>query len=228
MDEKEYRERNKEISELKAYAGTDVDPLRYRDSLHDKWIFITFALIIGGLIATFIIGGMGYRFIAPKVFFGALFASSITGLIAYFIPLITLKRQISYLRERCTERVTGRCVRTGEITYSTAYAAQVIMPFYRTTKEEEHKSAELYYDPEYVIEFSGKTYHLCERRFSLSPATMDSERTLYIDPSAPTVFFDERRYGSEYKEAKEKCFAGVGSRIVFIIITAILFWIFAM
>ena len=82
MDEKEYRERNKEISELKAYAGTDVDPLRYRDSLHDKWIFITFALIIGGLIATFIIGGMGYRFIAPKVFFGALFASSITGLIA--------------------------------------------------------------------------------------------------------------------------------------------------
>ena len=97
------------------------------------------------------------------------------------------------------------------------------MPFYRTSDEQEnHINEEMYYDPEYVIEFQGQTYHLCEHRYHLFETKLDSQRTLLIDPDSPRVFYDKQRYCSERSFAKERMTQGIPSRVAFLVIIAIL------
>ena len=177
----------------------------------------------------FILGGMGHKYLAPKVFLTSLFAASLTGLAAYYSPLVTLRRHITRLEKRCTSEVRGRCVKVGRITYAEARSALIIGRMYRDPLEEESViHGELYYDPEYIIQYNGETYHLCERRFSDYPISVDSERTLYIDPDAPNVFFDVNRYGSEYSRERKNCKAGAGAYWGFFLITGALFVIFVL
>ncbi|MBP8593579.1 MAG: hypothetical protein KBI35_04025 [Ruminococcus sp.] len=219
----EWNEHQRKVAEIKAAAGTDAEPDLYRDVKQDGYNFAGIFCIVAGLVAMFILGAMGSKHLAPKIFFGGLFIGSVLMFIGYFMPYHNLCRRMRYLKKRCTVQVVGRCVRTGEIPYGIARQAQVIMPFYRTPDEEDkHINEEMYYDPEYVIEFQGQTYHLCEHRYHLFETKLDSERTLLIDPDSPKVFYDERRYLSERSFAKERMTQGIPSRVVFIVITAIL------
>ena len=194
----------------------DKDYFRYRDDLYYIWIAVTVFMIIGGIIAAGIVSETGHRFIAGYVFWGGLFASMVTGSIAYFTPLMNLKKRIAYLDKRCTVSVKGRCIRSGETSYYQARLSKRIAPFYRKpddgTSETDERS-EIYYDPEYSAEYEGKVYHLCEKRLSVYPVAEDSERILRVDPEEPEVFYDENRYAAELKMAKENSREGFGIMI---------------
>lgn len=219
----EWREHQREVAEVKAAAGTDAVPDLYRDVNQDRFNLAGIFCIVAGLVAMFILGAMGSKFLAPKMFFGGLFIGALLMFTGYFMPYYNLCRRMRYLEKRCTAEVVGRCVRTGEVPYGIARQAQVIMPFYRTSDEQEnHINEEMYYDPEYVIEFQGQTYHLCEHRYHLFETKLDSQRTLLIDPDSPRVFYDKQRYCSERSFAKERMTQGIPSRVVFLVIIAIL------
>ena len=219
----------KKNEELRNYTGTDTDHYKYRGRGYAKSNCLLFVFVIGGVAAMFILAAMGFNRLAPKVLFTSLFAAALCGAAAYFFPLITLRRHIAYLDKRCTVEVRGRCVKVGRITYAEAQAAFIEGRLYRDPIEvESAKNGELYYDPEYVIQYNGETYHLCERRFSEYPVAVDSERTLYIDPEAPTVFFDLNRYASEYSREKKNCFAGANGPLMAILIFGTLFYFFVL
>lgn len=215
--------------ELKRYTGTDTDHYKYRGSGYAKSTGLVFVFIIGGVAAMFFLGTIGCNSLAPKVLFTSLFAAALSGTASYFFPLIMLRRRIAYLEKRCTVEVRGRCVKVGRITYADAQAAYIEGRLYRDPLEDESvKNGELYYDPEYIIQYNGETYHLCERRFSEYPVAVDSERTLYIDPDAPNVFFDLNRYASEYSREKKNCFAGASGPLTAVLIMGSLFYIFVL
>ena len=77
-------EQRKNNESLKRYTGTDTNPVRYLGSNHAMWTALTFLCVIGGVILMFILGGMGHKHLAPKVFLTSLFAASLTGLAAYY------------------------------------------------------------------------------------------------------------------------------------------------
>lgn len=224
------REEKEKTEELKRYAGTDRNPVLYRGNNHDMLRSLTIFLIVSGIIALYVIGYTVSADVGFRVLFTALFAASLTGTAAYFSPIISLRRHIDYLDERCTFEIKGKCVRVGKTSYREARNALIIGQMYRDINDKEPlQNCEItYYDPEYIIEYKGEIIHLCERRFSSYPVSEGSERTLYIDPEAPNVFFDINRYSMEYREEKKNCDSAKGIFIKLILITGALFYFFVL
>lgn len=181
-------------------------------------------LLIGaGVAGMFLTALTGAKKLPVIIFTTALFIASIIAFISYFVPYIELKVRVHRLKKICTEPVRARCEKTGEIPYTHGNSS-LIVPFYRMyewsgDEDSDPHINEQYYDPEYVFEYKCKVYHVSEHRRTVFGAFQDNERTIYICPDDPNIFYDERRYCQELKDNSENILRGIPSRLIFPAIT---------
>ena len=187
-------------------------------SLYNAFSAAVMILIPSGLAAAMITAAFKENRLAGHILLWSFFAASIIALIGYFVPYFETKAHVSRLKRMCSVPVKARCTRTGEIPYSQGDTA-LILPFYRRYEGSDEDGnphiGEPYYDPEYVYEYEGKSYHVSEHRRTVFGAFQDSERTVYVCPGNSTIFYDERRYAEEMKDNSDNILSGIPSRLIF-------------